>query len=248
MSKPIQVIERAIAVLESVASASGEGRSLRDIASETGLKLPTAARIAQSLLACGYLEQKVRKKGYLLGRKALSLSSSREPFRRLIELAKSPMWKFSEATGEYIDLSVLHRNKRVVLHYMLSSKSVQVFSAPEDNEAPYRSLSGRLLLAGLPEEAQRKAFRANGLPGESWPEVCDEESFVKALAGIRKAERLFRELDERSCMSLPILEDGACVATLGVYLPSYRYKGELVGLIESSLFEAKRSIELGLRS
>jgi len=237
-----------MAVLESVASGLGDEKSLRDIASESGLKLPTAARIAQTLVACGYLEQRAKKKGYILGAKLHSLSNSREGYRDFLDKAKPLMWAFSERTGEYVDLSALRNFKRVVLFYIMSRKSVQVLSKPEDLETPYRSLSGRLLLSGLSEELRLKAFQRNGPPGDEWPEASREAFYLKELSKIAEGRRLFRDFEEKSCIAVALKKNGVCVATLGVYLPSYRYKGELVKLIDKSLASLASSLEPALAS
>ncbi|MFA5106693.1 MAG: helix-turn-helix domain-containing protein, partial [Candidatus Micrarchaeia archaeon] len=157
MTNPIQVIARAMAVLESVTFDSEGSRSLREISADTGLKLPTTARIAQTLVQCGYLEQKNRKKGYTLGRKAYLLSGSPEAYKPLLELARPSMWKFHEAVGEYISLSVLHNRKRLIVDYILSTKSIQARSI--ERESPFKSLSGRILAAWLPEDEQRRVYQ-----------------------------------------------------------------------------------------
>ena len=246
MDAQIQVIERAFMVLEAVSSNEGEPMPLGEIAPRCGLNLSTAARISQTLVQCGYLEQPVRKKGYILGSKLASLTSSKNAHRKLNDLAKPFMAAFSARTGEYIDIAVLAGNQRKIIDRILSTKSIQATNSSQ-NDTPYKTLSGRFLLSGLTESEQRQFFRTNGPPKDLWPEVDSEYDLCLALAGLRRQTKIFREIDDTSCICLPLLVEGVCKATLSTFLPAYRYKEPLVALIDVELAKIQAGMEAKIK-
>ncbi len=248
MRDSIQVIERAIKILSAVSESGGKPLGLSEIALRSGLKLSTAARIAQSLVACACLEQPSRKKGYLLGPKIFALAGDSRGFvRKLVALARPLMAEFSAKTGEHIDLAILADEQREIIASTLSTKSIHINTDRSMlRESPYKNLSGRLLLAGLPETAQRRFFNAYGAPHEIWPEVDSVDSLVVELAKIRDVRVLKRTMNEISGVCSPLLLDGVCKATVGAYVPNYRYCGELAALIDSEIERIRAVLQRAL--
>ncbi|MEK6796206.1 MAG: IclR family transcriptional regulator [Spirochaetota bacterium] len=223
--KKIQVLERAFAVLEMMAKGSGRVHTLSELIHASGLKAPTMVHILQTLVSLGYVEHLGRKKGYVLGSGVYALARG-ERYQDPLAAAKPYLEEFSLNTGEYIALSVLRDGQRIIVHHIRSTKSVQVDTPMQERETPYRSVSGRLLLASLPEALQRKHFRQYGLPGELWPEISSEADFVMELSSIRAQGKVISITNDLTSIAIPIRVKGAVIAALGVFLPSYRFKTE----------------------
>ena len=244
----IQVLERAFSILEYTAGKFVPVQ-LGEIAEATGLNHATAARIASTLCALGYLEQLGRKKGYILGTNAFELGNSRSPRSKIILAADSELDVFSETTGEYVCISVLRNSKRMILKYLDSTRSVQI--APSSiafEESPYRSASGRLLLALAGEKEALKIFRSIGSPGEIWQEAAEEKDFLAQLAAIRQQDSYSETNNDRATLALPLRLNGKVIAVVATYIPVYRFKGQHEKLVRQSLEKLRKSIENNLKN
>ena len=221
----IQVVERALTLLELVGERPREPHPLHALAAASGLKIPTASRIVRTLTNLGYLEQAGRKQGYTLGRKAYELTENSAYSPALIEAALPAMKAFAEQTGEYICLSVLEGDSRVILHNIMSTHPVQVMTgAFPRRETPYRSVSGRLLLAHLPQEKQNAFLLRNGPPGEEWKEMESEGQLKRTLAGIAQQALLEEKRKEITALAVPVFHKGRVVAAVGSFIPEYRFR------------------------
>jgi len=231
----IQVLERAFRLLEAVAKDAARPHTLSELIQKSGLKPATAARIVKSLANLGYLEQLGRKTGYVLGRMAYELARDNNFSRPLVTIAKPLLQEFSRQTGEYICLSELRDGQRVILDHILSTRSVQINGPIVNAETPYRSVSGHVLLAGLPPDEQRVFFQKNGAPGAYWPEITTENKLIQALAKIRVQGRVVIATEEITSLAVPICDGDRYLGAIGVFLPTYRYKTEHRRLIQHFL-------------
>lgn len=238
----IQVIERAFRLLELTAESPGP-HTLGELAERSNLKPPTAARIIHTLTSLGYLEQLGRKTGYVLGGMAFELVRDRNCRSPLVRASEHPLEEYSAATGEYVCLSVMRDGKRVILRSIQSTNPIQIHAARiVREETPYRSQSGRLLLAVLPESEQRKFYRLHGQPGELWPEADTEERFLSTLAGIRRAGELTCITADLASLALPVVLNNHVIAAVGTFVPAYRFTGEHETTVRKELVRLSRSI------
>ncbi len=239
----IQVLERALALLELVSESPREAHSLHELAGASGLKTPTASRILRTLTNLGYLEQSGRKQGYTLGRKAYELTGNPGYSPALIEAALPVMNHFSKQTGEYICLSVLEGDFRVILHNIMSTRSVQVMtdSFPR-RESPYRSVSGRILLAHLSPSRLDAFLMRNGLPGDDWKEIHCETQLKETLERIAHQERLVEIGKEITALAVPVYRSGRVIAAVGSFVPVYRFENSHRRKIENLLSTLPKEI------
>ncbi|MFA6815362.1 MAG: helix-turn-helix domain-containing protein [Lentisphaeria bacterium] len=238
----IQVIERAAALLEVIGD-SLEPRTMTFLAEETKLKLPTVARIVRTLTNLGYIEQVDRKTGYILGSKVFNLVQNKKCYSALQNIAAKQLAVFSQETKEYVCISVLRGNKRVILKYIPAIKIVQINTSKIIfEETPYRTISGHVLLSSLSETELRKFYRQNGCPGEFWPEVDSEDQFIAEMDKIRKKSILITKTSEVISLAMPIYNQKKIIAAVGTYIPAYRYTRKLSVKIRKALTDLSKSI------
>jgi DNA-binding IclR family transcriptional regulator len=101
-----QSISRAATLLRAIASRSGEGSRLVDLARLTELERPTAHRILQRLVAEGLLLQNAETRRYQLGPLVFELGLAAAPQFNLKQLCESAMSRIAEQTGDTVFLSV----------------------------------------------------------------------------------------------------------------------------------------------
>lgn len=235
----IQVIHRALDIMEIVATDPEKPKPLGDIADALGLNHGTCANIIKTLVSRKYLEQVGSKKGYILGSKAYTLSGNDAYRKDLIEAAAPEMEKLTAVINENSLLAILNGENRIVIHRISAEQELQVRTASEKHA--YDAASGRLLLALLTDAEIERFTGKYGLPSsEMWSEANTRESFQKVIEQIRREQCAFQILPGRQVIGLavPVEKNGRVVASLSIYLPEYRYmsidKMKLVNQLKST--------------
>lgn len=218
----IQVIVRALDILEFVAQRGKEPVQLIKIAENAGLSQPTTANIVKTLLTKNYLERVGRKEGYRLGANAYQLTGNLSYGQNLMLAAKDLMEELTSQINETCLLAVIRNNKRFILHTVQSNQDLQVRTR---TEAPiYQTASGRLLLSYQGPKELDKFIQAVGMPEtQEWPGVNTRDKLEKALLKIRK-EEFIQTVNAHHIVgfAVPIYKDKQVIASLSVYLPESR--------------------------
>jgi DNA-binding IclR family transcriptional regulator len=220
----IQVINRALDIIEIIAKNPDNPTSLGEIADALGLNHGTCANIMKTLVARKYLEQVGTKKGYILGAKTYSISGNDSYRKDLITAAKSEMDKLTELTNENCLLAVMNGEQRIVIHSTSAEQELQVRTSPEKHI--YDAASGRMLLAMQTDTEIERFITKYGLPSaEVWKEVDSTETLKKLLTQFKKEECSLQIVAGRQVIGLavPIQNGSKTVASLSIYLPEYRY-------------------------
>lgn len=238
----IQVINRALDILEIVAENPEKPTSLGEIADTLGLNHGTCANIMKTLVARKYLEQVGTKKGYILGSQSYALTNNDAYRKDLVEAAKEEMEKLTAQINENCLLAILNGDKRMVIHRTHAEQDLQVRTPLEKHV--YDAASGRMLLAMLSEAEIERFVSKYGLPtSESWKEVDSLETLKSLLMQFRKEECALQVLYGRQVVGLavPVLKNDKAVASLSIYLPEYRYMiADKSGLVFQLKATAKR--------
>ena len=218
----IQVIVRALDILEFVAQHGKEPIQLIKIAEHAGLSQPTTANIVKTLVNKNYLERVGRKEGYRLGPSAYQLTGNLSYSQNLILAAKDPMEDFTELINETCLLGVIKNNKRYILHQVESNQDLQVRTSTEADV--YATASGRLLAAYLSPKELDNLIKVVGFPStQVWPGVQTRETLEKALQKIRK-EEFVQTVNAKHIVgfAVPVYKNKEVICSLGVFLPESR--------------------------
>lgn len=219
----IQVIVRAIDILEFVAQHGNEPVQLIKIAEHVGLNQPTCANIVRTLVDKNYLEQVGRKQGYLIGIAAYQLTGNTAYQQELIEAAKEPMLGLKKEINETSLLGMIKNNKRVVLHLEECDQVLQVktvMTAPV-----YYTSIGRLLMSFLPEKDLNNLIKSIGLPSkQEWPGGDTKEGLIQELQKIKAEEFVqLRSIIHTVGFAVPVYKNKIVVAALSIFVPESRY-------------------------
>jgi DNA-binding IclR family transcriptional regulator len=239
----IQVIVRALDILEFVAQHGKEPVQLIKIAENAGLSQPTTANIVKTLVTKNYLERVGRKEGYRLGPAAYQLTGNLSYSQNLVLAAKDLMEDLTEQLNETCLLAVMKNNKRFILHTVQSNQDLQVRTR---SEAPiYQTASGRLLLAYVEAKELDKIIQAIGLPDpQEWPGMQTREKLEKGLQKIKKDE-FIQTVNAHHIIgfAIPVYKNKQVIASLSVYLPESRvtveYKANIIKLMNRTANKIK---------
>lgn len=234
----IQVIIRAINILEFVAQHDKETVQLFKIAEHVGLSHPTTANIVKTLLEKNYLEHMGRKKGYRLGIAAFQLTGNPFYQQNLISAAKGPMEELTQQLNETSLLAMIQNNKRIILHQVECNQVLRVNTVMVADV--YNASSSRLLMAYLTSKDLDSLIKAVGLPLKKvWPGAETRAGLENELSKIRKEEFVQQvSVYHTVGFSVPIYKDKIVIAALSIFVPESRYteshKGKIAKLIRKA--------------
>ncbi|NCI46918.1 IclR family transcriptional regulator [Sediminibacterium soli] len=218
----IQVIHRALDILEFVGSNNNTPKLLSEIARQLQLKPGTCANIVKTLTLRGYLDKLDSQKGYQLGRQVFSLTENSGYQQLLIDAADEVMAKTVAELHENVLLAILKNENRLVIHRKNSAQLVQA-NTPDEKKA-YDSSTGRLLIAMLPDDQLERYVHEYGLPSASlWPHAHTKQRFLQQIQKIRNdGYALIEDSVQIVGIAAPVYRSGKVVASLSIYIPSFR--------------------------
>jgi DNA-binding IclR family transcriptional regulator len=132
----------------------------------------------------------------------------------------------ADETGHAVSWSVLRCGERMILCAAAPGKRGTLLKKRVKHEPPYRHAAGWVLLAGLSPKMQHTAYKRWGVPGEYYPEICDEADFRDVLAAIRKNNGLIKPANDRIEMAVPVFREKRIVAVISLTLPKDKTSAE----------------------
>lgn len=218
----IQVIHRALDMLELLGSQPDRVFPLREIAQMLDLHRATCSNILKTLADRGYVERLPGRGGYRLGTLASAWQGLAEHDREISRIARPVLGLLLQKLDETSLIGVIRGAQRVTLECAASDRDLQVRS--RQVRGVYSTASGRLLLAFMPADRQATFIQRVGLPeARVWSEVRSAEDLKKALAGIRRQKLAESHSPEHVVgLAVPVWRHEQVVASVSVYLPEVR--------------------------
>jgi|SRR5690606_6204435 len=218
----IQVLNRALDIIELISKDTNKTFTLSEIADELQLNHATCANIIKTMVTRNFIEQVGPKKGYKLGYMLYQIVGDKSFEEKLKKAATHYMSDLTKKLSENSLLAILKGRSRLIVHEEQAEHELMVRSAKEKDV--YNSASGRLLVALLPEKEQEAFIARYGIPSKDiWPEAATKKGLQQALDAIR-ACGYARQATASHIIGLAcgLLEDGRVIASLSVYLPASR--------------------------
>ncbi|WP_436789778.1 IclR family transcriptional regulator [Yinghuangia sp. YIM S10712] len=178
----VQSLERAFDLLEVIADAGGV-LGLSDLASRSGLPMPTIHRLVRTLVRTGYLRQDSSRR-YALGPRLIRLGESAG--RLLGSWARPYLAELMESTGETANLAVLESGEVVYVGQVPSRHSMRMFTEVGRRVQPHCTAVGKVLLAQLPDDQAARALGPGPLTAHTAFTVTDPAELLRQFAAIRQ--------------------------------------------------------------
>jgi DNA-binding IclR family transcriptional regulator len=219
----IQVIHRALDILELIAQDRTRLYRISEISTRLKLNYGTCTNIIKTMVTRGYLEQEGRKTGYRLGSMSYLLTGNYSHKQDLMAAAIDPINELSYSLNEGCILSIVKDDTRIILYEAKCTHELQVINKKE--KVAYATSTGRMILACMEYKEQKEFISKFGLPEpEVWHGVEDKDDLITELNKIKK-KQLSMQVSKAQIVGLavPILIDDKIIASIGVYLPENRY-------------------------
>jgi IclR family acetate operon transcriptional repressor len=237
----IKSVQKALTVLNVVGEATVPPR-IAEVAAQAGISRPTAYRIAQELIAEGYLEQDAQSGRLLIGYSVLTLSSSLLDHNRLRLEALPHLQSLATTAEERVNLGILHRS-RVLYIAGIEKPSLPTIYSRFGHVAPAHCCSlGKAILAYLGADDVQAIVAAEPLIAHtpnsitSFPRLKEELEATKKLGyAIDREEHMIGSF----CIAAPIFDSGnRPVAAIGIsgrslepllkHMPVLRHTAEVI--------------------
>lgn len=178
----VQSLDRAFELLELMAAAGGEV-ALSELATTSGLPLPTIHRIVRTLLASGYVLQ-LPSRRYALGPRLIGLGRSAG---LTVEKWASPhLLALADSSGESANLAMMDAEKVVYVAQSPSARhTMRMFTEVGARVYAHCTGVGKALLARLPDDEVRRLMRTAGMPARTERTITDIDALLEELASVR---------------------------------------------------------------
>jgi IclR family transcriptional regulator, acetate operon repressor len=182
VSGGVQSIERAFDLLEMLADAGG-AMGLSELASNSGLPLPTVHRLMRTLVNRGYVRQEASRR-YTLGSRLIRLG---ETSSRMLGTSLRPfLAQLVRVTGETANLAMLDGDEVVYIAQVPSPHQMRMFTEPGRRVRVHCTAVGKALLAQLPSGEARAMLDREGMPAFTPTTITDPGLLLAHLEVIRK--------------------------------------------------------------
>jgi IclR family acetate operon transcriptional repressor len=244
-SGSVQSIERAFGLLETMADAGGM-MGLSQLATASGLPLPTIHRLVRTLVDLGYLRQEPSRQ-YVLGPRLIRLGESSS--HMLSVWARPHLTRLVDELGESANMAMLDGDQIVYLAQVQSRHSMRMFTEVGRRVLPHCTAVGKAILAQLPEVEVRELLHRTGMPKHTDNTITDPDAFT---AQLRKAEEHGYATDEGEqelgvrCVAVAV-PDAPSRLAISISGPAGRMSEDLVERAVPLLTQAGKAFSEDLR-
>jgi len=177
----VQSLERAVDLLDHMTDAGGS-MGLSDLATATGLPLPTIHRLMRTLVDCGYVRQEPSRR-YALGPRLIRLGETAS--RLLGAWARPFLETLVEETGETANMAMLDGDEIVYVAQVPSKHSMRMFTEVGRRVLPHCTAVGKALLAVIPAEDAESLLRRTGMPAYTPKTITEPATLLEEVARVR---------------------------------------------------------------
>lgn len=211
----IEVLNRAVDLLNAFTYGPGSSLSLAEIARRTGLPKATLHRLLAALDVLGLVER--TSAGYQLGIRLFELGEHVPRKQKLREAALPFLQDLFEASHDTVHLAVLDGTDAVYLERIRGHRPINVASRVGGRLPAYCTGVGKALLAFNPEAAMKAL--AMPLTARTAYTITNHQVLAEELARIRQAGIAY-DREENTlgivCVAAPILIDDRAIGAISI--------------------------------
>ena len=223
----VQSVERALNILEELRRIKDESKGIGvlELSRILELKSSTVHNLLKTLLQHQYVEKIEETKKYRLGQSCYNLVKEKLITNRLAKAAEPAMLNLSQKINESIVLAVYSQGERFVISKVESRQPLKVDTSFSLAPDAYGSVTGRTLLSQLTDKELKDYTKRHRFPGEKWNGINNFVSLQRELIKIKREKMAIRQ-DKQICALAVSIIGEELIASLGIYLPSVRFKGK----------------------
>ena len=194
----IQVLDRAIGILEAVAQV--DGITLTSLAHQTGTTTSTAHRILTTLEANGFVTMDKERKLWFIGVTAFQIGNGFLRNRKVVDIARPLMRDLMSETEESVNLGIEDTGTIVYLAQIECHNPIRAFHRPGTRTPIHSSAMGKAILASWADSDIKKLMEKVGMPGFTRKTLTNDRRFFADLEKTR--ERAWAFDDEEATVGM----------------------------------------------
>ncbi len=236
----VQSVERAFDLIARIAGGH-DAVGLSQLATDTGLPLPTIHRLLQTLVKLGYIRQDAARR-YALGPRFIPLGEA--AMRSLGEWSLRHLRELANLAGESANLAVLEGTEVLYVAQVPGRHAMRMFTEPGRRVLPHCTAVGKAMLSRLPEQRVRTILERGGMPKFTPATITDPDEILAQLATIREQGFAVDEGEQEvgvRCVAVPIPE-APTLSAVSVSGPLARLTDEVVMRIAPLIARAALAI------
>lgn len=241
----VQSVERAFDLLELMADEGGS-IGVSQLATRSGLPMPTIHRLLQSMLRRGYVRQDQTRR-YTFGPGLIRLGDSAS--RMLGSWAMPHLSKLVEEVGETSNMAIFEGDSIVYVAQAPSQHWVRMFTEVGRRVMPHCTGVGKALLSTLDDDQVLQIVARAGMPPQTEHTITTPEALIAELHQIRAVgfavDHEEQEIGVR-CVAMPVRGAPAPLA-ISISGPSGRVTTDRVAEIAPALSRATANLVADLR-
>lgn len=219
-SRPVSTVERAVAVLHTLADAA-EDLGTNEIARRTGINPSTVSRLVATL-ARDELVSRVAETGrFRLGPRLVELGNAALARVDMRELCRPHLEALTEATGETTTLSIPYEQGTITVDFVQSPSSVRSVAEVGRPSIAHATSTGKVFLA------HAGTLPTGPLTSFTRRTTTDPATLAAEVRVIRQrgwAQSVGEREDDLNSVAAPVLRAGGhLVAVIGVQGPAARF-------------------------
>lgn len=241
----VQSVERVLDLLEIMADLGGSA-ALSDLASRSGLPLPTIHRLLRTLLAKGYARQLPNRK-YALGPRLIHLGEAAG--QQLGANAKSELAWLAGETEETTNMAVLDGDYVLYVAQAPSPHAMRMFTEVGRRAHTHSTGVGKAILSQLDDDAVRAIVQRAGMPRPTEHSIGTVDELLADLARVRERGYAIDEGEQElgvRCFAVP-LPDFPTPAAISISGPDQRVTRDTATIAVPLLQQSARRISDAVR-
>jgi DNA-binding IclR family transcriptional regulator len=225
----VQSVDRAFSLIEHLADGGGS-LTLSELATRSGLPMPTIHRLLRSLVNQGYVRQEPSRR-YAIGPRMIRLGEAAS--RMLGAWAKPRLATLVSQFGETTNMAMLDGESAVYVAQVPSEQSMRMFTEVGRTVMLHSTGVGKAILSMLPDDEIVAIMKRTGMPARTEHTITSTAPLLEEVGRIREAGYSIddgeQELGVR-CVAVPIsgLPFKAAISVSG---PSSRVTVEQIPLM-----------------
>jgi len=241
---------RALALLNRVAEAQGEGATLTELAQQVGLPASTAHRLLTTLEQERYVRFDLAERSWSVGVQAFVTGCAFTKSRSLGALARPHMRLLMESTGETVNLAVEDDGEAVYLAQVECRQMMRAFARPGSRAPLHASAVGKAMLSTMSDKALARILHQRGMPRLT-PKTITTPTALRAELEQVRASGYAVDDEEHAvglrCIAAPIFDEtGEAIAAISASGPMARVLEERVAPLGELVLETARGISAAM--
>lgn len=245
-SDQVQSLVRALALLNRVAEAQGEGATLTELAQQVGLPASTAHRLLTTLEQERYVRFDHEGRSWSVGVQAFMTGCAFTKSRSLGALARPHMRLLMENAGETVNLAVEDEGEAVYLAQVECRQMMRAFARPGSRAPLHASAVGKAMLSTMSDKTLSRILHQRGMPRLT-PKTITTPSALRAELERVRASGYAVDDEEHAvglrCIAAPIFDEtGEAIAAVSTSGPMARIVEERVASLGALVLETASAV------